>query len=108
MSSKDFCVCLNCKFYDDMDAGCHRYPPVYAGKILGPDNEMISHWVSPTIDNEWADWCGEWQPANPEHSEDDRREQIKQALADWLARQPESTRQMLQRAADSDNALPEE
>jgi Fe-S-cluster containining protein len=88
--SHDFQVCLNCRFHDEMDSTCKRYPPVYTGERYDEKEQMnLPHWTNPHVDLDWAEWCGEWQPADPEQSVADRREQIRQKLDAWAAENPE-------------------
>ena len=88
--SDDFKVCLNCRFYEDMDSTCKRYPPVYTGERYDAKERMkLPCWDNAHVELEWAEWCGEWQPADPDQTMEERRAQIKKTLAEWSAQHPE-------------------
>lgn len=88
--SQDFQVCLNCRFYDDMDSTCKRYPPVFTGyHFSARENMNLPEWRNPSVDIDWAEWCGEWQPAEPDQTMEERRAQIKQKVEEWAAANPE-------------------
>lgn len=88
--SQDFKACLNCRFYEDIDSTCVRYPPVFTGyRFSAKENMELPEWRHPDIDIDWAEWCGEWQPAEPDQTMEERRAQIKQQVDEWAAANPE-------------------
>jgi hypothetical protein len=63
---------------------------VFTGyRFSAKENMELPDWRLPYIDLDWAEWCGEWQPADPDQTMEERRAQIKQTLAEWSANNPE-------------------
>jgi hypothetical protein len=77
--------CMHCAFFDDFDSKCKAHPPVYAGDTLGSD--VVTYFTQPIIDFAWSDTCGEWQPAQPNKTADERMAEIRLA-ADLRAEPP--------------------
>ena len=68
--------CCNCRYYDDFDSLCKLNPPVYAGTYTDTDGEQTKSWSQPVIEMAWAEWCGQWQPADENQTEEQRKAQI--------------------------------
>lgn len=71
--------CMHCAFFDDFDSQCKAHPPAYAGEIFDQDGSRVTHYSQPVIELEWAETCGEWQPAQPDKTADERMDEIRKA-----------------------------
>jgi hypothetical protein len=72
----DTCRCCNCFFYDDFEARCKLYPPAYAGRYVNEDEERVPYYSQPIIETAWAEWCGQWKPADENQTREQRAQQI--------------------------------
>lgn len=76
----DFRRCCNCRHYDDFDSRCKLNPPAYAGDRRDDYGETVSYWSQPIIETAWAEWCGQWHPADESQTESQRAEQIRSLM----------------------------
>lgn len=61
-------VCLTCRFFDDHESTCQRFPPSLQITTQDENGQDEVWYVQPTIDYEWSMTCGEWVADNPKET----------------------------------------
>ena len=72
----DTCRCCNCFFHDDFEARCKLYPPAFVGMTTDENGDTYARYGQPIIETEWAEWCGQWKPADENQTREQRAQQI--------------------------------
>lgn len=77
--------CLTCRFFDDHESTCKRFPPAFRHTTTGEDGEHDVWWLQPTIDLEWATTCGEWSPDVVDEATKQRIDRVMTRMKEWEA-----------------------
>jgi len=72
----DTCRCCNCFFYDDFEGRCKLYPPAFTGRAKDENGDTYARYDQPIIERAWAEWCGQWKPADASQTSEQRAQQI--------------------------------
>lgn len=73
-------VCMTCRFFDDCDSRCQRFPPRVSSTVEDEDGDPYVYWGQPIIDLEWSMTCGEWQAAAGCDDEEERLRQVSKRI----------------------------
>ena len=79
--------CYNCKYMEASNPYglCKRYPPIFhalslTGEDVDPLEDGIQGWYWPVVhlevDEEFAEWCGEYKPIPPTYVILDKNDQV--------------------------------
>ena len=78
-------VCLTCRFFNDHESKCQRFPPQVRVDGVDEDGEPCVFWEQPTIDIEWSTTCGEWQADTAEETFFQRALRVGARINEWKA-----------------------
>jgi hypothetical protein len=78
-------VCLTCRFFDDHESKCKRFPPQVRVESVYEDGDSHVFWEQPTIDIEWSTACGEWQPDVADETPYQRMLRVGKRINEWKA-----------------------